>query len=272
MMQHMWDNLLKKCVGACLLSFATLNPFLEAQDLSLKRNQFYIGPEWSDVKRERGETRQRGDVIGLRAGYDRLKRYKWYVGGDGFYGSGILKGHGFTADGERFDVKSRLTNYGAEGRLGYTLQQKDCYQIALTPFVGGGYFVERNNFSSPSPLPVHFKIHFPYVVTGFLSWIHLTENFEAGFNFKARYPLSPRCRVSNDPDEDPVNQRINERWQYRLELPLTYRVSCDGRFCLGVVPFYEYRHYGMHPNFPFDFFKTKLRIWGIGLQLLVRLY
>lgn len=255
---------------ALFFTWICLGSILEGVDGGLQRDQFYIGPEWSRAERTKGETHMHGDQLGVRFGYDRLKRYKWYLGVEANYANGLLKGYGFQGE-DRVDLKARLITLAAEGRIGYTFQQKECWQFAFTPFVGGGYFTERTNFTSSSPLPVHFKIYYPYVTTGFLAWAQVCERGEVGFNLKARYPLTPKCRVSHDPEEEPVTQRVAERWQFRLEMPFTYRLTCDGQFCVGVNPFYEWRHYGSHPNYPFDFLKTRLRLWGIVLEFIYRM-
>ena len=57
-------------------------PFLSvlwaADDLSLDRNQFSIGPEWYRVERiKEGGTKQSGNLFGVRIGYDRLIRWGW---------------------------------------------------------------------------------------------------------------------------------------------------------------------------------------------------
>ena len=237
-------------------------------DLGLNRNQITIGPECYHLKRVRaGGTTQQGNLYGIHLGYDRLKRYGWYWGLEGSYARGKLKGH--TGDGDQ--IRSHFNDSFIEGRLGYTFQQKECTKIAFTPFIGGGYSVEKNNFTSPSPLPIHFKTHYPYMSTGFLSWMHLTDDWEVGLNFKARMAFEPKCHVTHDPDNEPLSQRIGERMQYRVDLPITYRAFCTDHFVITLDPFYENRHYGPHVNYPFDYLKTRITIWGAILELVYRM-
>lgn len=238
-----------------------------AQDPSLQRHQLYMGPKWSYVERIRHlGTKQQGHVWGLEGGYDRLKRYGWYWGAQADYLEGNLRGHSRFAG----KLRSRFLTSFIEGRFGYTFQQKENWQLAFTPFLGVGYNLEKNRFLHPSPLKVRFKTDFAYATVGFLSWIHIAERVELGANFKIRIPFEPKCRVTHDEENDPVTQKIGERLQYRLDLPITYRLDCGGRFAIILKPFYEYRHYGSRVNYPFDFFKTRYRFWGTSLELQYR--
>jgi len=251
------------CSTALLLTMK-----LASDDGYLDRHRVYAGPEEYHVKRtKKGGTIQNGYLFGVRAGYDRLKRYGWYIGAEAAYAGGVLKGH----TGGDAKLKSRYYEGSVEGRAGYTFQQKEGFQCALTPFIGGGYSVERNNFKDPSPLPIHFRTHYGFVSAGFLSSVRWNDRWTTGINFKARLPMEPRCAVSHDPDNEPVTQNIRERVQYRVELPITCALSCDWEWSVGLVPFYDYKPYGSHPNFPFDFIKTRYSCWGATLEFQMNL-
>lgn len=237
----------------------------ECEDtLIYNRDQFYIGPEWSRVTRKKeGGTRQDGDVWGVRFGYDRLKYWCWYWGGDFVYATGPLKGH----SGNRTKIHSRLRDLSLEGRFGFTFQETGGWGISFTPYVALGYAKERIIFVNPSPIHVHFNTHFPYVAGGFLSSIYPTDWLEVGLNFKAKYPYEPKCEVSHDSENPRVNQKIDPKFHYRVELPLTLRILCGNNFAWSFIPFYDYRNYGGHPNYPFNFIDTTLSSWGLTLEL-----
>jgi hypothetical protein len=225
------------------------------------RHQLYVGPEFAYVNRLReGGTRQKGLLYGGRVGYDHIKRFKFYWGFEGWFGSGRL--HGKSSNDNR--LRSNFTDTTIEGRFGYTFQQKCGYRISLTPFIGGGYVLEKNNFIRPSPLKVHFRLHYYYGCAGFLSQATILPRFDIGLNFKAFYPYDGRNKVTHDPEHDSQNMLFKERWMYRLELPLTYHWRQD--ILLRLDPFYEYREYGKHANYPFDFLETKLRFYGATLK------
>lgn len=226
--------------------------------------QLYLGPEIYQVYRTRSKgSTQDGLLYGVKGGYDRVKRYKIYYGFEALYASGVLCGE--SAGGDL--VRSRFSDNYVEGRLGYTFQSKCQFQPSFTPFAGVGYFVEKNNCIYPRELPFHFKTTYLYAAAGFLSKISLSYNFDLGFNFKLKFPYDATCKVSNDPAEENSKQSINEKFQYRFELPLSYQPT-ESRLRVSLVPFYEYREYGYHPNFPYDFLKTRLGLYGAQLKLI----
>ena len=236
--------------------------------LNLNRHEFGMGPEIICLTRtKKGGTVQDAVAGGVTAKYNRFKRYSWYWGGEGAWSYGKL--HGKTGADET--IRSNFYDTWVEGRLGYTFQQKDERQASFTPFIGAGYVWENNNFVAPSPLELHFKTHFPYLCTGFLLWFHLFENWEVGLNMKIRYPWEPRTDVSHDPENTSLTQNVWACTHTRVELPITYRLTCEGIFALSFIPFYEYRRYGTHPNFPFNFYKTEFNLWGAAFEFLYRM-
>lgn len=241
---------------------------LFAEDLLLHRNQFYVGPEMTHLERtKKGGARQDGSPIGVRGGYDRLKRYGWYIGLEGDYCWGKLQGHSI---GEQ-KIRSNFSSWWGEGRFGYTFQQKCGWKASFTPFIGGGYLEEENFFISPSPISIHFKTKTPFACGGFLFWVPIYKNLEVGLNFKARFPLDLKCEVTHDPLHDDFEQLISERVQYRIDLPFTYRFSDSDNFAITFSPYWETRLYGSRINYPFDFLKTKFNFWGASLLLVWRL-
>lgn len=221
-----------------------------------------LGVEGYHVKRSKSfGTKQGGTAIGGRLQWERIKRYGWYLGLDGFSSRGTLNGH----TGSRAEIRSHLIEKSIEGRFGYTFQCKEGWRAALTPFAGGGWFEEKNNFVRPSPLTAHFKTRYPFVSFGGLFALYPSPSFMFGLNWKSRYPLSPKCRVTHDPNHTPVTQRIGDRIQYRLEMPFIYQRRC---LSLGFEPFYESRIYGGHPNYPFDYIKTRFVNIGGSFSIL----
>lgn len=226
-------------------------------------NQFFLGPEIYYVNRDRsGGTTQNGVIYGVRGGYEHIKRYKFYWAIDALYGEGYLYGKSSLGS----HLKSRFIDRNIEGRFGYTLQQKAGYRFSLTPFIGLGYATETNNFIKPEALPVHFQLKYSYVCGGFLSQMTMRPNFDAGVNFKLKYLLEAKNHVTHDPKFEDTQMLVKEEFQYRVEVPITYH-WCP-RFLIRLEPFYEFRHYGGHLNFPFDFFETKLNIYGATLKFI----
>lgn len=260
------------------LSLLTLPALLTAMDFCENLNnecfikppscahQFYIGPEvyYVDRKRE-GGTHQDGFLYGVRLGYDRIKRYKFYWGFDGLYATGHLSGK--NSGGNR--IKSDFTDASTEGRLGYTFKCKTGYRLSFTPYIGVGYYLEQNDFKKPSPIPAHFRTEYAYGAIGFLSQVSINCLWDVGINLKAKWPYNPKCHISHDPEEENSTQNITERLQYRVELPVTYHTNlCLDRVLISFVPFYEYRRYGAQANYPFDYFDTQFNNYGLLIKFM----
>jgi hypothetical protein len=227
---------------------------------------FTLAPEWYQVKRTRkGGTHQEGDLIGVRFNYDHIRRYKFYWGAQAFYGSGEL--HGKNAGNDK--LHSRLADTQLEANLGYTFAYKNYPCYSFTPFVGAGYFRETNRFHFPSPLEIKLRTTFSYASCGFLSKMMFCTDWTIGFNARFKLLWQTRCRISGDPEHDTLKQQVGDRLHYRLELPIVY---AHPLFChqvrIGIMPFYEHRIYGGRENYPFDFFETKFRIFGLDLQFI----
>lgn len=226
-------------------------------------HDLYIGPEvyWLNRAREHGAT-QDGFVYGVRASYDYIKRYNLYWGAEAFYGAGTLNGKSVSGG----KLRSHYRDFTSEARFGYTFQQKCDSEIFFTPYIGGGYGVEDNNFVDPSPIPVHFRLKYWYGSTGFFSGGKIRRNIYLGINFKAKYIANATSHVTHDPEFDSLKLVVGNAWQYRFEMPLTYEY-CD-QFYISLMPFVEYREFGGNVNFPFDFLKTTLRMYGATLKFI----
>lgn len=252
-----------------LLLFSSLNAYEDECCYNfLPIYKTTIGPEIYHVKRTReGGASQSGCLYGVRGSFERIGRYKWYLGLEGLYGRGAITGH----SGTGAKLKSTLTDRFIEGRLGYTFQAKCAFIPSFTPFFGYGYSDETNHYKSPSPLLVKFIHESAYISFGFLSSITFCPEFSAGFNLKMRSLVDPICKVKTDPVFGTLKMHILEKMQYRFELPLEYAIFRECHvFELGLVPFYEIRHYGGRENYPFDFLDTKLRLFGVNFQFSYR--
>ncbi|MBA3721638.1 MAG: hypothetical protein H0W88_04480 [Parachlamydiaceae bacterium] len=256
----LYQNIFADCPAENCEEYKVCSPRLTQNHI------FYAGPEIYYVNRLREKgAKQKGWVYGGRVGYDRIKRNRIYWGLDAVYAGGRLHGHSSKGS----ELKSNFYDANIEGRIGYTFQQKRSCRIFVTPFLGGGYGEETNNFVHPSPLTIHTQIKYGYVCGGFLSGMSVGCDWFIGLNFKAKYLIDAKNKISHDSEFDDVTMRVKNEMQYRVELPVVYK-WCYG-FDFGVVPFYEYRHYGQQVNFPFDFIETKLNIYGATFKLIYNL-
>ncbi len=245
--------------------FLSLYPsFIFSSDGIANSNQDYMGVECYHVKREKkngGE--QTGTLCGVRWGYERIKRYRYYIGLEGVYAKGDLKGK--VSDQK---IQSTLMDLNVEGRFGYTIQAKSGMRPSLTPFVGFGYFLEKNCYHDPTPIHPHFSNRFAYISFGFLSHVYLSCKFGIGLNVRVRYLTYSQVKVSNDSFVGDHTQLYEDKMHYRVELPLTYDPLFDKyNLTISLIPFYEYRPYGYRVNFPHDFIETTYKLTGVSLKL-----
>ncbi len=227
------------------------------------RHQVEIGPEFYHVKRTRqGGTTQHGYLYGVRASYDYIARYRVYWGLEAAYAKGTLRGK----SGDKDTLKSHFSDLSFEARVGYTFQSKTGCCAQFTPFLGYGYFVERNDYVHPSPMSLHFRNTFYYTAVGTLTRAFVTPNFTIGLDVTAKFSIDGKVKVTHDPEFDAQHMQYENKIHCRAAVPFSYRLRLCGypaEFCLA--PFYEYRHYGHHHNVPFDFLDTKIKNFGFDL-------
>jgi hypothetical protein len=230
----------------------------------LHQHQVYIGPEifFTHREKELSVAKQNGWSYGGRIAYERIKRYRIYWGVDGLYSKGCLEGHSG-------DVKLHFTNKNIEGRIGYTIQKKNGFLPTLIPFVGYGYLQEISRFEKPIEVAHKERIAYDYFTAGFLSQFYPHRKWVLGLNFKARILFNSNCKISEDVKVEDFTQNFEQFVQYRVELPVIYRVSgtCD-RVAIRLAPFYEYRHCGEQKNYPQNFLGTKLNMVGFNICLM----
>lgn len=231
-----------------------------------------LGPEGYWAKRMRqGGTKQSGWLTGANLSYQRLKRCCFYLALDGYWAQGILRGK----SGGGMPLKSQLTDRQVEGRLGYTWQMKRGIQLSATPFVGYGYFWESNKFSEPTPHSLHYLDSYRYYTLGLVSGARFSPRFDCYASVQAKFMVNGSSYVSNDADEDgsipPSTLQMEDEVQWRGDIAFNYcLLRHSKKLWLSLAPFYEYRHYGGHMGYPYDFIETEYQIWGGELALQLR--
>lgn len=227
--------------------------------------QVWVGPEAYHVRRCRTVgSEQCGWLYGVHGGIDRLQGNAIYYGFEGYYACGCIEGK--TGMGTR--VESRMSDADAEGKIGYTFAIPLCGCLSLTPFTGGGYFWNVNQFRKPEKMRFRFRDTFGFwTLGGSIQW-SFASRWSIGLIGKARIMFHGRSFVSRDPINKDRTLIMGNRPHYEVELPLsTYFCLCEQNWGVSLVPFYRYRHYGGRENFPFDFFDTRIQIWGLRTQL-----
>jgi len=225
--------------------------------------ELFLGPEvYGTTRTKEGGAKQTGTLYGVRLGYERVKRYKFYYALDGLYSEGILEGK----NNDRL-IRSRFIDSNIETRFGYTFQSKCFPYLAFTPFFGVGYLWEITKYLHPSPIKVQFENRFPYIPFGCLVSFYFRKDIQIGLRFTGRFLWDGKQKVK-DPDYGTLTQCYEEYLQYRVELPIEYLFCWNNQeLSVRLTPFYEYRHYGTGINFPFDFLDTKFKFYGANIEL-----
>jgi hypothetical protein len=253
---------------ASLFFIVTTSKIMATPAPFIKSNALWVGPELYYIERFReGGANQKGLMVGLRTGYDHIKRYRLYWGGDFLYAEGRLTGR----NSSKRSLKSTLTDYNYEARFGYTLQCGYWRMPYFTPYIGGGYFQETNKFHHPSPLTIQYRDSFKYATVGFFSGLELNPKLTFGINAKVKMMVDGKSKISDDPEKDDTTILMQDELQYRVEAPLHfYNCWKSQRFQTSFIPFYEFRHFGGRENYPFDFIDTEFHLWGLQIEVAYR--
>lgn len=221
-----------------------------------------IGPELYYMQRSKeGGSKQDGVLYGGRLSYDRLRRSSLYWGLEAMYATGTLNGHNSLNQ----ILLSSKKDSEIEGRFGYTLKKRGICDLWFIPFFGGGYFEGTNQFFKPSPMEYKIIVRFPYLVTGFYSRIDINDLFAFGLNFKTKYSVGARGKIFEDDESDIEDSRfiIEDKFFYEVDLPIILKKNYNcKKFEMSFIPFYRFRHYGGHENYPYDFLDTKFHMYG----------
>ncbi len=222
---------------------------------------FSAGPEVYHITREKiGGSSQDGWMLGIHATYERLRHYGFYWAIDGYWAKGKIEGD--TRSGKI--LKSTLTDYQLEGRLGYSLCFPICKKLRLVPYGGYGTFKSINDFEDPTPIPYTLENTFDYWLGGIMALIDFNNCWDLGVHFKYKYPLEPKNKVTDDPVLLDTTLNIGIEVQYEIEVPIRYYWCCRGKNTgITFTPFYRFRHYGQYDNFPNDFNDTRFHIAGM---------
>lgn len=224
-----------------------------------------IGPDVYHLSRKReGGTHQDGWLGGFRAGYLRLRPNGIYAAADLRYAIGTQDGK--TSSGA--DLKSRLQEFEIEGDLGWTFGVCPGGRLfTLTPYLGYGYFWSSNQFRNPSPSTATFRDTYGFTAVGVATTINLCDCWSIGANFKARWMSDAKQTVIDGPAGHDVVLRIDPRWLYSLDIPITYQFEARG-CCLfaSLIPYWQQRDYGGTEGVDGDFIDTHYDIWGARLM------
>jgi hypothetical protein len=243
--------------------FFFMCPFLQAEQAPKCPSNFvYGGPEVYYVERLReGGSKQTGTLSGGRLGYERIKRLGFYVGLEGSYAQGRMRGK----DARGRSNKSTMVDAEVEARGGFTFQSLCFLKPSITPYGGFGYLSSTNQFINPSPMLIKFEDSYEYFSLGFLSSISPSKRTQLGVNFKIKFTFNGQGIIRDIPGEPDARPLMTNMPQYVVELP--FKINYKDSFALYLVPFYQFRHFGGRENHPYDFIDTQFQIAGARVLL-----
>ncbi len=222
-----------------------------------------LGPEAYYMKRSKqGGSWQDGWLYGIRGNYEKLRSTGLYFSADGYWATGELEGKSKSGN----TLKSDISEYQAEGRLGFSITFPESCCVTWVPYAGYGYFSSDIDFVSPSTLEYKSTSSFWYFASGGMLLVSINDCWNAGVHFKYKLPDEPKHTIENDPDYGKLVLSIGRKALYEIELPVRYRTCLSGRQ-VGLIftPFYRFRRYDSQANYPFDFYDTRFHIWGARL-------
>lgn len=163
------------------------------------------------------------------------------------------------------ELASHKRDQALEATFGYSFPLKKCF--SCTPFLGKGRLVAKNFFKAPSPIEACYDVRYNYFAYGMRFDWQMKSNFFSSLVIKGIFSDGAICKV-RDFEEGDVSLIVEDNPSYDIELPLQYSLKkFQGHLRVGVTPFYRYRHWGEHKNYPYDFFDTKFYIFGSMVNL-----
>lgn len=252
-------------------SYAKVLPSFTIQSFTRKSKPivFSLGPKvfWKKRKAAGGAK-----TIGWQEGLDtRLERIKrrgvyWGVLFDYTWGNSS----GYTASGRTSESKNADTSI--EARLGYCAQpfSRDTFQ--MIPYLSLGYYKALYNFVPPSSVTLEYFYKSPFIAPGIMISRFFRPCWQIGLNFQVQFAFDGK-RVIRQPSESATGPVIIERStsmgdapQLIAEMPLTYLISKKEKgYCIQLVPFFSYRHYGTHFGSSGTFLDTRFITYGFSL-------
>jgi len=163
------------------------------------------------------------------------------------------------------ELVSHKRDQTLEGTFGYSLPLKKCF--TCTPFLGKGRLVAKNFFRDPSPIDACYDVRYNYFAYGMRFDWQMKANICSALVIKGIFSDGAVCKV-RDFEEGNIALIVEDNPSCDIELPIEYTIrGFHGHLRIGVTPFYRYRHWGGHENYPYDFFDTKFYILGSVLNL-----
>lgn len=243
--------------------FSALSALLPDSFLCAVTHSVGFGPTVYHYDRERdGNTHQSGTLVGIEGDYRGGCSWglSWEV--RAWEAWGDLHGKNGAGD----PLKSQMDDREIWGTLGYSLGY--CFnkgRLVVTPFAGYGDYRGKNKFRSPSPLEVTFKDRFDLIIAGGrVEWQDCSWG-DWGFEGMAKWMVEGKRRIEGDPLIGDLEQIMGNatHWEWSLYCrmrPFRWFPTLFGRL------FWRNRVYGEQINYPFDFRRSEISIYGVSIR------
>ncbi len=255
---------IRELLFACLLA-AIVTTGIQAEEAV---DQFTIGvglyrEDYHEHLTLPFKSEERGNLPVVVFAYDHIKQSDLYYGFTGEYawGNTTYDGSLMGPSGYAGPATSVSGNdfINLEARFGKHMQVTKPF--GLTPFIGVGYHYWLRK-GSDSVTDYDETYQWWYGTFGFRSNFTLNETWDIGFNAKLMKMFSQRMRV---PAYDRT-YNLGSKWQYELELPISYHIKSAMVDTIRLVPFARRLDIG-ESNHLSGFYEPSSRTCNNGLRI-----
>ena len=178
-----------------------------------------------------GNTKSKGQFVGVNFGYEFREICCWYFRADAVWSSGT----------QRPCPRIRLNDWQAEGRVGYTWGECVPAGYAVSPYAGIGYIWQNRRFGR-----IGFKGDYQtwYVPLGIYADVEVMCGFTAGVDFTFAPFFSTNIRAFRGDTAFHRTHESRNRYMWRVAVPFRYQVMCACGFEVSVEPFWEQFNFG----------------------------
>ncbi len=209
-------------------------------------NRIYIGPDifyrdYHENLKTPGKSDESGSLVGFQTGYDYIKHFSAYVGGDLRFSSGKTDYDGAVVNLSTFEIKphhSKTDNtfFNVEGRLGYTLGIPKETSVYLSPFGGIGWFYWKRDIGYLE------EYQWKYYAFGLRFLYQVTRLIDIGINLKLMKMFDSSIKM--DENFTDVTLKLGNKLQGEIELPMSCAIPQYSHIDIRIVPYYRSQDIG----------------------------
>lgn len=241
-------------------------------------NKISIDPLMGKSQIKQGTVKQDGWLYGLRVSFDIVNPNNIYLGGEIGCKFGDLKGN-LKAENPLFlaidpindeiivkdKTKSKYSDLWAELRAGFTFGGVGMSGGYLSPFLLVGYEKEKNDYVSPTPIELKYKLTYGYFGCGIVSDFYLSNMMSIGMNAKFKWMFKAKNKTSGDSYLEDKGISNANHFHWSIEIPVKYFINANT--IVAIVPFYESKQYDLHKIIWMGKEKANFNMWGAFLSL-----